>query len=79
MLDGGGKAIEVDETFIGSDKTIKAKGVKKGRGHHHKSKVLALVERGGKVRSTRVSAVNAATLRPILDAQLSVDAKVMTD
>lgn len=78
-IGGGGKTVEVDETFIGRDKTIKPKGEKKGRGYHHKQKVLALVERGGKVRSTHVPAVNAATLRPILNEQLAEGSKVYTD
>ena len=41
----GGGVVEVDETFIGHDKTIKPKGEKKGRGYAHKHKVLALVDR----------------------------------
>jgi len=79
LLGGGGKTVEVDETFIGRDKTIKPKHSKKGRGYHHKQKVLSLVERGGKVRSTHVPAVNAKTLKPILNAQLDADSHVMTD
>ena len=79
LLGGSGKIVEVDETFIGRDKKIKPKGQKKGRGFHHKQKVLSLVERGGKVRSTHVSAVNAATLRPVLNEQLAKDSKVYTD
>lgn len=47
-----GGAVEVDETFIGNDRTIKPKGEKKGRGYHHKHKVLSLVDRDTKqVRS----------------------------
>lgn len=52
MKDGGfemfgenGGDVEVDETFIGHDKTIKPEGVKKGRGYAHKHKVLSLVDR----------------------------------
>jgi transposase-like protein len=37
----GGGVVEVDETFIGHDKTIKPKGEKRGRGFHHKNKVLS--------------------------------------
>ena len=79
LLGGSGKTVEVDETFIGRDKTIKPKRQKKGRGYHHKHKVLSLVERGGKVRSTHVPAVNAKTLKPFLDDQLDQHSKVMTD
>ena len=79
LLGGGGKTVEVDETYIGRDKTIKPKGQKKGRGFHHKNKVLSLVEREGKVRSTHVPAVNAATLKPILDEQIAEGSQVYTD
>jgi transposase-like protein len=79
LMGSGGGTVEVDETFIGHDKSIKPKGMKKGRGYHHKNKVLSLVERGGKVRSTHVPAVNAATLKPILREQIADDAVVYTD
>lgn len=69
--------VEVDETF-GNERKPKSQG-KKGRGYHHKSKVLSLVERGGKVRSFHVPAVNARTLKPILDQQIAKDALVYTD
>ena len=36
-----GGAVEVDETFIGHDYTVKPKHEKKGRGYAHKHKVLA--------------------------------------
>ncbi|MFX4512884.1 IS1595 family transposase, partial [Acinetobacter baumannii] len=38
----GGGIVEIDETFIGHDKTIKPDGEKKGRGFAHKYKVLSL-------------------------------------
>lgn len=79
LLGGGGKVVEVDETYIGRDKTIKPKGQKKGRGFHHKNKVLSLVERDGKVRSTHVPAVNAATLKPILKEHIAEGSQVYTD
>ena len=41
--DGG--VVEVDETYIGRDKTIKPLHEKRGRGFHHKNKILALVDR----------------------------------
>ena len=37
--DGG--IVEVDEIFIGNDRTIEPKGEKTGRGYHHKHKVMA--------------------------------------
>src|SRR5438132_4211866 len=40
-----GGVVEVDETYIGHDKTIKPIGEKRGRGFHHKNKILSLVDR----------------------------------
>ena len=75
-----GTPVEVDETFIGNDRTVKPKGVKKGRGHHHKFKVLALVDRAsGQSRTMVVDDLRAATLTPILRANIAREAHVMTD
>ena len=76
----GGGVVEVDETFIGHDKTIKPKGVKKGRGYHHKNKVLSLVDRNsGQSQSMVVDDLKAKTLVPILQAKIAPEARVMTD
>src|SRR4051812_2626424 len=61
---GDGGIVEVDETFIGHDRTIKPKGDKKGRGFHHKHKVLALVDRNS--GRSRCISLRAADLTPIL-------------
>lgn len=39
-MGGAGGGVEIDETFIGNDRTIKPKGSKKGCGYAHKHKVL---------------------------------------
>ena len=76
--DGG--VVEVDETFIGNDRAIKPKGEKKGRGHAHKHKVLALVDReSGQARAMVVDDLKADTLTPILQANIAREARVMTD
>lgn len=76
--DGG--PVEVDETFIGNDRTKKPKGVKKGRGYDHKNKVLSLVDRRtGQSRSIVVDNLKASTLIPILKANIDPSAHVMTD
>ncbi|MCL4798131.1 MAG: IS1595 family transposase [Burkholderiales bacterium] len=76
--DGG--AVEVDETFIGHDKTIKPKGQKKGRGYHHKNKVLALVDRTtGRAISMVVDDVKASTLAPLIKANVAREARLITD
>lgn len=74
-----GGIVEVDETFIGHDYTVKPKHDKKGRGYAHKFKVLTLVERGGRARSMVVDDLRAKTLVPILKAQIDREAKIMTD
>ena len=76
----GGGVVEVDETYIGHDKTIKPKGEKRGRGFHHKNKVLSLVDRNsGQARSFVVDDVKASTLAPIVRENLSREAHLMTD
>lgn len=76
--DGG--VVEVDETYIGRDKSIKPDGMKKGRGFHHKNKILSLVDRNsGQARSFVVDDVKASTLAPIVRENLAREAKLMTD
>lgn len=75
----GGGAVEVDETYIGTDP---AKPYTKGfsRGYQHKMKVLSLVDRdSGMVRSFHVDHVSARDLAPIVRANLAKEAHLMTD
>lgn len=79
-MGGDGGAVEVDETFIGNDRNRKPRHTKKGRGYHHKYKVLTLVERNtGMARSFHVEEVNAKTLVPLVRENLHREAKLMTD
>jgi len=72
---GTSGVVEADETFIG-----RKKGEPKRRGGGaHKNAVLALVEREGQVRTVHVDDVKAATLLPIVNANISKEARVMTD
>jgi len=76
----GSGAVEVDETFIGHDRTIKPKHVKKGRGYAHKHKVLALVDRdSGRARTMVVDSLAARDLAPILRENISKETRLMTD
>ncbi len=71
----GGGIVEVDETFIG-----RIKGAPVKRAFHHKMKVLALVDRdSGKARTMVVDNVTAATLMPIVIANVAKEATIMTD
>jgi transposase-like protein len=79
-MGGNGGIVEVDETFIGNDRTIKPVGEKKGRGYAHKHKVLSLVDRNtGKARSMVVDTLSAKALAPILSENIAREARVMTD
>ncbi len=75
-----GGAVEVDETFIGHDRTIKPKYSKKGRGYAHKHKVLALVDREtGRAKSMVVDDLKAKTLVPILKENIAQEVTIYTD
>jgi transposase-like protein len=80
-MGGEGKAVEVDETYMGGkDKNrhmSKRVGRKGGKGGKHA--VVSLVERDGKVRSFHVTNVNAANVRPIVLGHVMGDSNLMTD
>jgi transposase-like protein len=72
-LGGAGVFVEADETFIGGkarNRAYKAPPPKKA--------VVALVERKGRVRSRHFPEVNAANLRPILEAEIDVASHLRT-
>jgi len=79
-LGGAGKIVEADETYVGGkDKNKHAHKRQHVRGASQKEAVVALVERGGKVRSHHVADVNTKNLRPILTEQIDAATHLMTD
>ncbi len=81
-LGGEGKIVEADETFVGGKEKNKHRSKRaKTRlgGSWGKETVFSLVERGGNVRSVHTVSVTAATLRPILVAQVDRKSFLMTD
>ncbi|MGH8321915.1 MAG: IS1595 family transposase [Gammaproteobacteria bacterium] len=66
--------VEADETYFG-----KTKGHGKGAHLTKKQKVVALVERNGRVRAFHVPTVTVKTLKPILEQQIEQSARLMTD
>ena len=75
-LGGPGKIVEVDETFIGGKSHRKGVGV----GKSNKISVLAMAERNGRVHMQTIDNAKAATLRPLLRANISPETdKVVTD
>lgn len=74
---GGGGAVEVDETFIGTDKQRDNKGLRRPS---HMNKVLSLVDReSGQVRSYVVDDLRVTTIVPILNENIAKEARLMTD
>lgn len=82
-MGGAGKTVEADETFVGGRERNKHRSKRNADnavgGGMGKEAVFSLVERGGKVRSQHVPAVSAATLGPVLHAQLDRASFLMTD
>jgi transposase-like protein len=73
-LGENGGTVEADETYIGG----KVKGM--GRAYKgNKKPVVALVERGGRVRSKSVAKVTGKTLMQVLDQHLDQTAHLITD
>lgn len=73
-IGGANKTVEVDETYVG--------GKSKNRAHApapKKHAVVALVERDGRMASFHIANVTAASLRPILTANVSRASFLMTD
>jgi transposase-like protein len=75
LLGARGQAVEVDETFWGNRKGVE----KMAGGVTHKMKVVSLVERGGEKRSVVVQNVTAKTLGAVIRANVSQNARLMTD
>lgn len=75
-----GTDVEIDETFIGRDYSVKPRGDKRGRGYEHKFKVFSLIDRStGQARSIVVDDLKLKTLLPIIQANVSPKARVLTD
>ncbi len=74
-MGGGGKTVEVDETYIGRLRDVP---IRKG-GTAHKNVVLTLVERGGSARSFHVENASIAAMKPIIHANLARETAMMTD
>jgi len=67
--------VEVDETYIGG----KSRLGKRGRGSERKTPVVALVERGGRMRSKVVERVSAKALKGAIRENVKKSAAIMTD
>lgn len=69
--------VEVDETYVGGKPRFKGQS-KRGRGTK-KQCVMALVERGGKVKTKPVANVTAKTLKQVVRDNVDPSATIMSD
>ncbi len=81
LMGGDGGPVEADETYFGHrDDKSKGKITKRGkRGHGGKRPVVALVERGGSVRSFYVSEATTKNVSAIVAENISKEAVLNTD
>jgi hypothetical protein len=71
----GGGIVEVDETFIGTIEGQVSRG-----GAAHKMKVLSLIDRNsGRARSVKIESVTLRDIEPIIAANVSREAHLMSD
>ncbi len=84
-IGGGGGIVEADETYFGKTEEkqlVRTSGKPfkgKGKGPANKRAVIALVERGGSVRSFHVERADKATVAKIAGENISREARLMTD
>jgi transposase-like protein len=87
-LGQGGKIVEADETYFGNVPESKRRSVStKGRtftkggksGPSNKRAIVALVERGGNVRSFHVAVADGETVSDIVNKNIAKEAHLMTD
>jgi transposase-like protein len=84
-LGGPGKIVEADETYFGKAETPRVSPQRKGRpftkrGHAWNNRpIVALVERGGNVRSFHVAVADQVTVQGIVKANIAKETRLHTD
>ncbi|HRD28321.1 MAG TPA: IS1595 family transposase [Caulobacter sp.] len=84
---GEGGPVEMDETYQGNikePKTVRSNGTpflgsKRGRGPSNKRTIVALVERGGRVRSFHIERATKSSINEIILANVAREAVLYTD
>lgn len=77
-MGGEGKAVEVDETFIGRLSGM-PKNPYSGGNQSYKNTVLTLVERNGRARSFHIASTTVSDVVPIVRANIAKESALMTD
>ena len=84
-LGGKGEVVEADETYFGKAEEMHVSPRRKGRAYTKRGKlfnnrpILALLERGGSVRSFHVAVADQATVCQIVRENVDSESKVHTD
>lgn len=78
-MGGAGMVVEADETYFGDKAEITTRTIRGKSGLSSKRAVVALVERGGSVRSFHVDRATKANVTEIVKANVSREAELHTD
>jgi transposase-like protein len=83
-LGGEGKVVEADETYFGKPAVPRIPASRKGRPYKHKKRrnsrpVVALVERGGSVRTFHVPVADQYTVEKIVRTNVARETRLHTD
>jgi hypothetical protein len=84
-LGGEGKTVEADETYFGKQqrprksKRRKSPYLKGGGGPYGKRAIMALVERGGDVRTFHVAVANLKTVDRVMRRNIAKESRIHTD
>lgn len=78
-LGGSGKIVEADETYFGDKEIITKRTIRGKSGHGSKRSVVALVERGGPIRSFHVERADKATVTSIVAQNVAKETTLHTD
>jgi transposase-like protein len=86
LLGGEGKIVEADETYFGPTEKPRVSKQRRGRpykvgsrGPRDKRPIVALVERGGNVRSFHVASADKVTVGGIVTANVARESRLHTD
>jgi len=77
-MGGSGKVVEIDETVIGKLEGA-PKYMHRGYGQQWRNTVMALVERGGNVRTFHIDGTTTGSMLPIIRANIQRETAIMTD